>query len=57
MYFVVLLLRTRTPKPRKQHCSQAGSTQMSEKIGHLPHSFGAFVLRSPIVRYLQGADG
>jgi len=54
MYFVVLLLRTRTAS--KQHCSQAGSTQMS-RIGHLPHSFGAFVLRSPIVRYLQGADG
>lgn len=33
-----------------------GSTQMS-RIGHLTHSVGVCVLRSPIVRYLQGADG
>ena len=50
-----LLVQTRTA-PRKQHCSQAGSIQMS-RIGHLSPSVGVFVLRSLIVRYLQGADG
>ena len=52
----VLLLQTRTARPGKQHCSQAGSTQMSG-VGHLSHSIGVFVLLSLIARHHQGADG